>query len=73
MRLVTDPVVDSLAYVATHFLLPPWINAFKRVVITIGEAATRLAEMLLGKNAVDQVSVYSNKLVCLFPALQIRC
>lgn len=63
MRLVTDPVVDSIAYVATRFLLPPWINAFKRVVLTAGEATARVTETVLGKNTVNQVSMYSSKLV----------
>ncbi|KAF6753084.1 hypothetical protein DFP72DRAFT_903296 [Ephemerocybe angulata] len=62
MRLVTDPIVDSAAYVITRFFLPPWIKLLRNTVSGAGSLVSTLVATLLGKKAANHVTGYSHKL-----------
>ncbi|KAJ2917102.1 hypothetical protein MD484_g3273, partial [Candolleomyces efflorescens] len=62
MRLVTDPIVDFIAYVITRFLLPPWIQLIRKFVNASTSFATTATASIFGNSTADNISQFSNKL-----------
>lgn len=63
MRLVTDPIVDFIAYVITRFLLPPWIQLLRKFAHASTSFATTVTASIFGNSTADNISQFSNKLV----------
>jgi E3 ubiquitin-protein ligase MARCH6 len=63
MRLVTDPIVDFIAYVITRFLLPPWIQLLRKFANASTSFATTVTASIFGNSTADNISQFSNKLV----------
>ena len=63
MRIVTDPIVDSVAFVLTRFLLPPFFHILKMILRISMFISFTLLRKVFGKVTADGVSQFSSKLV----------
>ena len=61
MRLITDPIVDSVVYIISRLLLPRLLQAVLRLFIFF---ATTSARSLLGSNTTSGIADFSARVVC---------
>ncbi|TFK17884.1 hypothetical protein FA15DRAFT_675738 [Coprinopsis marcescibilis] len=59
IRLVTDPIVDSVVYFITRFMLPPCLNLLRGISHVTSVVVTLVVSKLLSKQAAQNVSEIS--------------
>jgi hypothetical protein len=64
MRIVTDPAVDSVAYLIKKFALPPLLRVFHLVVGFAMYMALLLITKVAGQVQADKASEGLTSLVC---------
>ena len=66
---MTDPIVDSVAFVLTRFLLPPFFHILKMILRVSMLITFTLLRKAFGKGTADGVSQFSSKLVSMFSSV----
>lgn len=61
MRFATDPVVDSIAYILTQFVIPPWLRLVRESLALIVAVAGKLSRAIIGSKTTDNVHELSSQ------------
>lgn len=64
MRIITDPVVDSIAFLIKRFAIPPVFRIFHLVVDSTMSWALYLVAKVAGQATADQASDHWSSMVC---------
>jgi E3 ubiquitin-protein ligase MARCH6 len=64
MRVITDPIVDSVVYVIVRLLFPRLANMVKAVLRIFMVFVAKYARGLLGSNTTSGISDFSARIVC---------
>ena len=64
MRLITDPIVDSVVYLIVKLLFPRLTGMVQGVLRLFMLFVTKSARGLLGSNTTSDISGFSAKIVC---------
>jgi len=69
MRIVTDPVVDSVVFIIMEFVLPPFLRLARRLVDIVFLSGLFIVSTIFGQNKADKVFEFSASVVCEHPVL----
>jgi E3 ubiquitin-protein ligase MARCH6 len=71
MRIITDPVVDSVVFLIMHFIFPPMLRAVNMIANLTFRSAMYLTAKAFGQHTADKSSELSTEMVCdsLFPSV----
>ena len=64
MRLITDPIVDSVVYVIVKLLFPRLANLVQAVLRLFIFFITKFSRGLLGSSTTSDISEFSTRIVC---------
>jgi hypothetical protein len=65
MRIITDPIVDSIAFLIKRFALPPIYRLVHLVVDSVWSWVVYLVAKVAGRAIVDKASERLASVVCL--------
>jgi hypothetical protein len=66
MRVITDPVVDIVAFFVVDLLLPPLFRIIRRFVAYASLGVMHLTTKTLGRNTADGITRLTTKLASTF-------
>lgn len=71
MRVITDPIVDSVVFLITRFLLPPLLRMVNIMASLSFRSGLYLTAKIFGQHTADKSSQFSAEMVCyrIFPSL----
>ena len=64
MRIITDPIVDMLAYILLDCILPSVLKVLRGFFFLLGFVAWSAIRMVLGNNVATDIANASSKIVC---------
>jgi hypothetical protein len=65
MRIITDPVVDSIAFLIKRFALPPILRTLYVIMDFILSSVLYLVAQIAGQTTADKAHEHLTSMVCL--------
>lgn len=64
MRIITDPIVDMLAYILLDCIMPSVLKVLRGFFLLVGFVAWNAIRVILGNNIATDIGNASSKIVC---------
>ena len=71
MRIITDPIVDTLAYILLDCVMPSVLKVFRGFFLLVGFIAWSAIRVVLGNNIATNIANTSSKIVCSYLLIMI--
>jgi hypothetical protein len=69
MRIITDPIVDSVMYIVTALMIPLIIRFLRKILDILMTWSLFLIAVVLGKHRADKAFEMTSSVVCISLAL----